>query len=161
VTLGRLYRCYDHQGDLLYIGQTTRPIGVREAEHAQAAWWWPAVAYVTYQDVSGDLAAAEACAIRAERPWWNRVQYPRALVTGEDRPQSMIVGAPAPHDRPADAVATRVPAPPSPRQGQAATPSPPASLDPAPAPRVRRHRPPGAGTDGSPGDDRDNREGEP
>jgi hypothetical protein len=129
MTLGRLYRCYDRDGALLYIGQTTRPIGVREDEHARAAWWWPAVAFTTYQDISGDLDTAETCAIRAERPWCNRVEYPRELVVGQDRPP---IGGTL-H-------------PPTPADNKRAIPAPP-------APQVRRHRPPQVG-EGGPPDDR-------
>jgi hypothetical protein len=76
----------------------------------------------------------------------------RALVAGEDQ---LCAAAPA------DAVTTReIPAPPPPRQGRARSARGSASLDPPEAPRVRRHRPPPV-VGGSPGDDRDNQEGEP
>jgi hypothetical protein len=73
---GWLYRCYGYDGDLLYIGSTRRPPGARTAEHERLAPWWGEVADVLHEEVTGWLPAAEAAAIRAERPRYN-VQYQR------------------------------------------------------------------------------------
>ena len=68
-----LYRLFDSRGDLLYIGIAADPER-RQKEHAGNKAWWPQVAVhsVEWHDTRDLALAAEARAIQAERPRYNR-----------------------------------------------------------------------------------------
>lgn len=67
-----VYRCYDNQGRLVYVGSTADLFG-RLDQHRKTSWWAPTVARVTakvYPDgPTGRVAEREA--IRDEVPRWN------------------------------------------------------------------------------------------
>lgn len=67
-----LYRIYDHDAALLYVGITNNPV-TRFREHGAAKDWWPRVAnigIVTFHSRE-ELEAAEKTAIRDEKPRYN------------------------------------------------------------------------------------------
>lgn len=67
-----LYRVFDTDGDLLYIGRTAEP-RKRLMSHQTQTPWWPQADSVTLQMVARtEVAAAEKRAILAERPRFNR-----------------------------------------------------------------------------------------
>jgi len=68
-----LYRFFDKDGTLLYIGQTMRPPFYRFAEHRQEKAWWHEVARIDIEiiDSEKDLTQVEYAAISAERPRYN------------------------------------------------------------------------------------------
>lgn len=68
-----LYRFYDADGELLYIGITSNP-GARWKRHAGDKPWWTEVASTTIEHFGTreDVEVAERSAIRAERPKYNR-----------------------------------------------------------------------------------------
>lgn len=73
---GLVYRFYNANQDLLYIGKTTSNLTypVRWTGHRKAPWW-PLVAFYAVDRVTGEdpeLLALESAAIRAERPRFNR-----------------------------------------------------------------------------------------
>jgi hypothetical protein len=74
-----LYRHFDADGRLLYVGKTIRPGWKRTREHARSKDWWPHVAWSTYTRYSSadDLARAEIAAIQQERPRHNVVHSRR------------------------------------------------------------------------------------
>lgn len=67
-----LYRLFDSDGALLYVGITTKGL-LRWASHAHFAEWWPTVASATiaHYPTLGEAAAAEEAAIRTEKPRYN------------------------------------------------------------------------------------------
>lgn len=68
-----VYRCFDHDGRLIYVGCTTN-LPNRLEQHRTASWWSPTVAKVTsrvYPDGPSGRAA-ERQAIRDEVPRWNK-----------------------------------------------------------------------------------------
>lgn len=69
-----LYRLYDADGQLLYIGVTTYP-PKRFVEHERDKPWWPDVArhHVEWIDGRERAETAERCAIAAEGPRYNRI----------------------------------------------------------------------------------------
>lgn len=69
-----LYRLYDAEGDLLYVGISTRPMQ-RVREHSKGQTWWLEVASQSFEHFPSrpDAAAAELAAIRAEKPRYNKV----------------------------------------------------------------------------------------
>lgn len=71
-----LYRLFNADGDLLYIGITTNP-GVRFAEHRLTKSWWGDVATTTLEHFPSraELEQAEAQAIAREAPKRNMVRY--------------------------------------------------------------------------------------
>jgi predicted GIY-YIG superfamily endonuclease len=81
-----LYRLFDQDGELLYVGISGRWVR-RLARHAAQQGWWDEVATVTRQPFPSRSEAleAEAAAIRQEHPRYN--------VQGQQRP---ILPAPAP-----------------------------------------------------------------
>lgn len=97
-----LYRCFDAAGGLLYIGITKDP-GNRFAVHASITPWWCEVAKVTLDETSyedrGEAHAAERAAIRAERPFHNKIH---AL------PSCATCGSPSPDWHPSDGVTVMV-----------------------------------------------------
>lgn len=68
-----LYRFYDRDKALLYIGITGQPIE-RWAKHRRNAEWWPAAAYVVVEIHTTEWRAlhAERAAIRSEQPKFNK-----------------------------------------------------------------------------------------
>jgi predicted GIY-YIG superfamily endonuclease len=67
-----LYRAYDAQGVLLYIGITMNP-GNRFAQHSEDKPWWADVAEIRVEHFGSRkrVLAAERAAIQAERPRFN------------------------------------------------------------------------------------------
>ncbi|MEU0200890.1 MULTISPECIES: GIY-YIG nuclease family protein [unclassified Streptomyces] len=67
-----LYRLHDQRGALLYVGIAENP-DRRRKEHAGSKPWWPEVAAhsVTWYSTRDLALAAEADAIRTERPRYN------------------------------------------------------------------------------------------
>jgi predicted GIY-YIG superfamily endonuclease len=67
-----LYRAYDAQGVLLYIGITMNP-GNRFAQHSEDKPWWADVAEIRVEHFGSRkrVLAAERAAIQAERPCFN------------------------------------------------------------------------------------------
>jgi hypothetical protein len=73
-----LYRCYDQDGDLLYVGISTN-LGKRLATHASEKPWWPQVADIHVELFPSKPAAqaAEVQAISTEEPRYNGHQETR------------------------------------------------------------------------------------
>lgn len=75
-----LYRLYDANGTLLYVGIAENP-KTRWKQHARAAPWWPLVdetrSRVEWHSSRADAEAAEKAAILAEDPVHNIVWSPR------------------------------------------------------------------------------------
>lgn len=71
-----VYRCYDLNRTLLYIGHTNRWL-VRRSKHRRETPWWGQVAKVTFEPYPDRAAAhaAEQSAIRAEQPLHNKERY--------------------------------------------------------------------------------------
>jgi GIY-YIG catalytic domain len=67
-----LYRLYDAEGELLYVGISQNP-DVRWGQHSQNKPWWPAVEErkIEWHETRAAAAVAEKAAIRTERPYWN------------------------------------------------------------------------------------------
>ena len=76
----RLYRFYRADGVLLYVGRTINP-GSRMGSHRVEKHWWPDVAYTEFEpfETAGDLAKAEASAIKREKPLFNLAGRWRSL----------------------------------------------------------------------------------
>lgn len=70
---GFVYRCFDADGLLLYVGSTTKSVDSRIAAHQRDSSWWPSVAHVRVEEFAHGLAAraAEVRAIRTEHPIHN------------------------------------------------------------------------------------------
>lgn len=68
-----LYRFYAQNGELLYIGVTSRP-AERFTVHRRNATWWGKIGGIKTERMTCHRAvlAAEVAAIRAERPAFNR-----------------------------------------------------------------------------------------
>lgn len=68
-----VYRCFNHAGDLLYVGSTIGNVGSRLAAHRSAAEWWPRVQRVDIAEypTAEHALAAEIAAIRSEHPSCN------------------------------------------------------------------------------------------
>lgn len=67
-----VYRCYDAQGLLLYVGCTV-DLATRRIGHTRQSWWFPQVdsyRVIAFSNRRRALAA-EARAIATERPLWN------------------------------------------------------------------------------------------
>lgn len=69
-----LYRFFDQQKNLLYVGVTANP-GVRLTHHRRHKSWWREVATCTIEhfDNEDDALVAEKNAIQSEHPVWNSV----------------------------------------------------------------------------------------
>jgi hypothetical protein len=67
-----LYRHFDANDRLLYVGRTNSPPR-RLREHLKAEHWWADVTSTTYQEFDSleTLKSAERAAIRYEKPKWN------------------------------------------------------------------------------------------
>lgn len=69
-----LYRFYDEQQNLLYIGVTTNPRN-RWPNH-EGSRWWRLARFVSFQPIAPlDRYRVEQLAIRAEKPRFNRAVY--------------------------------------------------------------------------------------
>lgn len=68
-----LYRLYNAQNRLIYIGITWQRLPARMAEHASEQPWWDEVDHATavWYESREEAAAAERAAIKAERPLYN------------------------------------------------------------------------------------------
>jgi prevent-host-death family protein len=79
-----LYRLYDADGGLLYIGIAENP-DTRWKQHAKQSHWWtkvdPSRSRVEWYPGGYDAAAAEKAAIAAEDPPFNVVGSPRRTYT--------------------------------------------------------------------------------
>lgn len=72
-TADAVYRFYDADRRLLYIGMTGGTPYMRWADHRRSAPWWRLVAYVSIDWIrDGSAASVEKAAIRAERPPFNK-----------------------------------------------------------------------------------------
>lgn len=69
-----VYKCFDANGDLIYVGVTYNLFG-RLEQHRRQSWWSGQVAKVTAKVYPNSTAgrAAERSAIRDEFPKWNKV----------------------------------------------------------------------------------------
>jgi predicted GIY-YIG superfamily endonuclease len=78
-----LYRLYDANGGLLYVGVTDN-LKVRLATHAKAKPWWPSVVRktVAWHVTRTSALTAEAAAIRAEVPLHNIVYGTAPAIAG-------------------------------------------------------------------------------
>lgn len=85
-----LYRIWNEDGELLYVGATTDP-GHRLREHHLQQPWWDEAASVTLQRLATyiELAEAEIEAIRSENPKYNVIhtEKPRVSAMKPRRPQ--------------------------------------------------------------------------
>lgn len=72
MTLTSVYRMYDSDGELLYVGMTM-DLAERTRKHKAAAPWWKFVARVDVEhfDSRERAAAAERAAIDGEAPMYN------------------------------------------------------------------------------------------
>lgn len=77
-----LYRFYDADDRLLYIGISTQACA-RLAQHAKDKEWFPSVARASFEhyDTQAEALAAEKAAIKAERPAHNIRHSPTPRVT--------------------------------------------------------------------------------
>jgi predicted GIY-YIG superfamily endonuclease len=73
-----LYRLYDADGVLLYVGITNN-LATRMGRHSVEKSWWPEVAGIRVEVCANrqEAEAAELAAIRDERPVWNVDGVPR------------------------------------------------------------------------------------
>ena len=74
-----LYRFYDADRDLLYLGTTSTPPCSRWAQH-RGSEWWALARYVRLEPAGNDYSARfalERTAIRAEHPRFNKVHTTR------------------------------------------------------------------------------------
>jgi predicted GIY-YIG superfamily endonuclease len=69
-----LYRIYDADGALLYVGATTNP-AARIDTHSRTQPWWPDAANIALEHFASweSLAEAETNAIRTEGPKYNQL----------------------------------------------------------------------------------------
>lgn len=69
-----VYRCYDSQRKLLYVGMSMNP-DLRFTNHRRRAAWWHRVdhsrTYVIWYRSRTEAQRAERVAIDAEKPEWN------------------------------------------------------------------------------------------
>lgn len=75
--MNTLYRFFDHEGRLLYVGKTTNIAG-RLATHRSEKAWWTEVAAIEVEHYACErhLNRAERNAIIAERPLYNVTHNP-------------------------------------------------------------------------------------
>ena len=80
-----LYRMFDRDNRLLYIGLTNNPKG-RFGNHRDTQRWWDQVDHITVENFPSreELIKAERAAIEAEKPI-NNVVYNRGRETPEER----------------------------------------------------------------------------
>lgn len=67
-----IYRAFDADDRLLYVGHTHTPI-VRMRAHETRSYWWPFHSYVVFSEpmTLEDAKAAERSAVASEHPRWN------------------------------------------------------------------------------------------
>lgn len=72
-----LYRYFDADGKLLYIGITNHAV-LRALQHSRFSRWWPSVRSATFEHYAtrDEALAAEAAAITRERPPHNVAGHP-------------------------------------------------------------------------------------
>ena len=89
-----LYRLYDSDDQLLYIGITTYP-PKRFVEHERDKPWWPQVARrdVEWIESRTQAETAERCAIAAEGPKYNRIHNIGHPIAAEMSSESVAVFA--------------------------------------------------------------------
>lgn len=75
-----LYRFFDADGVLLYIGKTVNP-SARFKEHCSVKSWWQEVSHIRleHQQSLGELNEAERIAIQTEHPKYNRINNSAAI----------------------------------------------------------------------------------
>lgn len=69
-----LYRCFDTDGKLIYIGQSMS-IASRLQKHERKSTWWQQVSQITFErgyESREQLIAAETRAIQNEKPRYNK-----------------------------------------------------------------------------------------
>lgn len=73
-----LYRLFDSEGGLVYVGITSGNPLLRWKAHSHHQWWWQSVATARLEhfDSRPEAAAAELEAIRSERPSQNQAGVP-------------------------------------------------------------------------------------
>jgi hypothetical protein len=72
----RLYRCYDLDGILLYVGLTLQQPAARQRQHFNSSLWWPKVSRFDVAELPAELTYEQASlvevrAIRDEHPLYN------------------------------------------------------------------------------------------
>lgn len=84
MTATALYRVFDHQGVLLYVG-ITGDMSARLRQHKEHFDWWPEVCSVHSEskDCRAHAAALERVAIRFEAPKYNRLLVRDQAATGD------------------------------------------------------------------------------
>jgi hypothetical protein len=67
-----LYRIFDADNELLYVGITNNPTG-RMMDHLRSQWWAPRITQITFEHFGdrGELKTAERRAITTEGPVYN------------------------------------------------------------------------------------------
>jgi hypothetical protein len=88
-SLNQLYRHFDKDGDLLYVGISLSAVD-RSKQHRNGSDWWPEVASITVENFASRSAAerAERKAIANERPIHNTMhanQFPAPVPDWADR----------------------------------------------------------------------------
>ncbi len=75
-----VYRAFDADNNLLYVGCTSKPIGLRLKAHAKTKAWWAEVTHVSQEPVIGWTRglAAERTAIENEAPRHNVIHNRKA-----------------------------------------------------------------------------------
>lgn len=88
-----LYRHYDAEGRLLYVGMSVNPMR-RLHVHSGVSPWFPQIARVEMQwfDSSAEAEAAETAAIRTERPLFNIADRRGAQRLGRTFPRKEWAG---------------------------------------------------------------------
>ncbi|TPW95705.1 GIY-YIG nuclease family protein [Mycolicibacterium fortuitum] len=88
-----LYRIFDSDDSLLYVGATTNP-ALRFGAHSSVQPWWHTASKITLEHFPGasELAAAEVQAIRTEHPRFNRMHTdtPRATSVRRRKDESRV-----------------------------------------------------------------------
>jgi len=85
-----LYRFFDADNELLYVGITINP-SARFAKHRAVAAWWSAADHktITWFDTREDAVKAELAAIRSESPRYN-LAGTKAFNGGGGRPVTVL-----------------------------------------------------------------------
>jgi predicted GIY-YIG superfamily endonuclease len=84
-----LYRYFDAEGRLLYVGISFSAVA-RASQHRSEKGWWPDVATMTVErhDTRAEALAAEAIAIRTEKPLHNVIGNTAPLAPARIAPQT-------------------------------------------------------------------------
>lgn len=95
--LHTLYRVFDRDGVLLYVGMTSVVPSARLDSHRKQQFWWGDVTSITLEnfDSAEELAAAEIAAIRSENPVYNVRDRTEPKPSQRKTPQRTIVVDPA------------------------------------------------------------------